>query len=319
MNRYKVTIILATYNRAAILPLCLESIVAQTYQKWKLIIIDDGSTDRTEEVVRPYLDDNRVCYLRNPRNQGMIRSRNRGINQCETDLAFIAEDDVILYQDCLKALVERYNNLRAKGIKNIFCVAPKILNVSSPSQSIGSFQNEQSRFTLNKFTGWIYTHYGNEFVETPILPSVGLYNGGLLRKIKHDENYGRVVFHSDDDLHLTARRLGLRLFYEPKAKARHLQYRGGGCRGTGFFAFARKTYYLWKNHTRFTCKFFGKECIYMNAIFTLTHLIYSCFSLPVAIYIPREGTQESTSIRSFRDAYRKIFKTLSPIILKDLT
>jgi len=252
----------------------------------------------------------------------MIKSRNAGIDHCKAELIFIAEDDVILREGCLEILVKRFNDLKMIGIKNLFCVAPKILSVSSSAQPQNSSQNEGSWFKLNRLTGWIYTHYGDKFVETPILPSVGLYDSRLLRKIKHDENYGRNILRSDDDLHLTARKLGLRLFYEPRAMAMHLGYKSGGNRGVGLSAFFIRGFYIWKNQIRFTSKFFRIRSIYMNFIFSLVYLIYSCFSAPLVIRRARtvsgEGTQELTSVQSFRRMYKQIFKKLSPVILKDL-
>jgi glycosyltransferase involved in cell wall biosynthesis len=305
MSGHKITVVLATYNRASILPMCLKSIATQTYQKWKLVIVNDASTDQTEEVIKQYLNDNRVHYLKNFGNQGMIKSRNLGIDHCKTELAFIAEDDVVLHEDCLEILVKRYNELKINGIKNVFCVAPKII---SSAQSKDPSRNGRSWFKLNKFTGWIYTHYGDEFTETPILPSVGLYNSELLKKIKHDESYGRNILRSDDDLHLTARKLGLKLFYEPKAIAVHLCYRSGGNRGYGSSEFVRMSYYIWRwrNHIRFNSKFFGMKSIYMNLIFSLVYLIHGCLLVPLP------------GIQSFRRAFKEIFKKLSPIILRDL-
>ena len=63
----KVSVIMATYNRAEFLPEAVESVLMQEAANLELIIVDDGSTDNTEEVLRPYLNDDRVkyCYQEN--------------------------------------------------------------------------------------------------------------------------------------------------------------------------------------------------------------------------------------------------------------
>ncbi len=88
-----VSIILPTYNRADILGLAIESIQKQTYPDFELLIIDDGSTDRTEEVVRSYQDD-RIRYHKLTENGGQANARNYGIRQAQYDyIAFEDSDD----------------------------------------------------------------------------------------------------------------------------------------------------------------------------------------------------------------------------------
>jgi glycosyltransferase involved in cell wall biosynthesis len=56
------SIIIPTYNRAHLVSKAIESVIAQTFADWELIVIDDGSVDSTSEIVRPYLKDYRVKY-----------------------------------------------------------------------------------------------------------------------------------------------------------------------------------------------------------------------------------------------------------------
>lgn len=88
-----VSIVLPTYNRADLLEASVESILDQSYKDFELIIIDDGSTDDTEGVVRQY-DDNRIKYVKNDENIGATASRNTGIEQsCGEFIAFQNSDD----------------------------------------------------------------------------------------------------------------------------------------------------------------------------------------------------------------------------------
>lgn len=88
-----VSVIITTYNRPEYLRKAIESVLVQTYQDWELVIVDDGSTDNTQEVVRKYVNENaKVRYVRQT-NQGPGPARNKGIS--ETSGAFIAflDDD----------------------------------------------------------------------------------------------------------------------------------------------------------------------------------------------------------------------------------
>ena len=89
-----VSIILPTYNRAGYIRDAIESVLKQTYGNFKLMIVDDGSTDNTEQVVAPYLSDKRVRYMKQP-NSGAAAARNYGLTVREGDfVAFIDSDDI---------------------------------------------------------------------------------------------------------------------------------------------------------------------------------------------------------------------------------
>ncbi|MFO7662807.1 MAG: glycosyltransferase family 2 protein, partial [Chloroflexota bacterium] len=66
----QITVAMPTYNQAAFIQRALRSLCDQAYQAWELIIVDDASTDGTPELIRPYLDDERIRYIRLPENQG---------------------------------------------------------------------------------------------------------------------------------------------------------------------------------------------------------------------------------------------------------
>jgi glycosyltransferase involved in cell wall biosynthesis len=93
-----VTIILPCYNRATLLPRALESIIAQTYKNWELLIIDDGSTDNSVAVIKPYIEKYpAIRYYSLDKNAGACVARNRGITQAKGEyIAFLDSDDEYL-------------------------------------------------------------------------------------------------------------------------------------------------------------------------------------------------------------------------------
>lgn len=86
-----VSIILPTYNRAEFIRASLDSVFAQTYMNWELIIIDDGSTDDTVEILKEY-DDSRIKYLYQE-NQGVSAARNTGIEVCRGEVIALLDSD----------------------------------------------------------------------------------------------------------------------------------------------------------------------------------------------------------------------------------
>ena len=86
------SIIIPTYNRAAFLPKAIESVLAQTYTDWELIIVDDGSTDNTREVVSQYKDE-RITYIYQE-NAERSAARNNGIVHAKGKyVCFLDSDD----------------------------------------------------------------------------------------------------------------------------------------------------------------------------------------------------------------------------------
>ena len=73
-----VSIITPVYNCAKFIAETINSVIAQTYINWELIIVDDCSTDDTENVVRSF-QDQRIHYYKNVENSGAAISRNRAL------------------------------------------------------------------------------------------------------------------------------------------------------------------------------------------------------------------------------------------------
>jgi glycosyltransferase involved in cell wall biosynthesis len=89
----QVSVITPTYNREETLPRTIESVLNQTYDKFEYIIVDDASTDKTEEVVRSYKD-SRINYIKHETNLRQGAARNTGIQHANGDyVAFIDSDD----------------------------------------------------------------------------------------------------------------------------------------------------------------------------------------------------------------------------------
>ena len=90
-----VSVIMPSYNTADYISESIKSVQAQTYTNWELIIVDDCSTDNTDEVVVAFLGDQRIRYLKNERNSGAAVSRNRALRKAKGKwIAFLDSDDL---------------------------------------------------------------------------------------------------------------------------------------------------------------------------------------------------------------------------------
>ena len=94
MEKGLVSIIMPSYNTAPYIRETIQSVLDQTYQNWELIIIDDCSTDNTDEVVAS-IKDERIRYYHNEKNSGAAVSRNRAIREAKGRwIAFLDSDDL---------------------------------------------------------------------------------------------------------------------------------------------------------------------------------------------------------------------------------
>lgn len=90
-----VSIIMPSYNTAKYISETIESVLAQTYTNWELIIVDDCSKDSTDEMIKPFLNDSRIVYIKNDKNSGAAVSRNRALRKAKGKwIAFLDSDDL---------------------------------------------------------------------------------------------------------------------------------------------------------------------------------------------------------------------------------
>lgn len=90
-----VSIIMPSYNTADFIAETIRSVLSQTYENWELIIVDDCSTDNTDDIVAEFLSDGRICYIKNEHNSGAAVSRNRALREAKGKwIAFLDSDDL---------------------------------------------------------------------------------------------------------------------------------------------------------------------------------------------------------------------------------
>ena len=96
MSHERVSVIMATYNRASTLARAIDSVVRQDHRFWELLIVDDGSTDDTLELLRGY-DDQRIVVLTHDHNRGVSAAKNTGLDHVSGEwFTFLDSDDEAL-------------------------------------------------------------------------------------------------------------------------------------------------------------------------------------------------------------------------------
>jgi glycosyltransferase involved in cell wall biosynthesis len=97
-----ISVIIPTYQHAAVLPRCLDSVLAQTHQPVEIIVVDDGSTDNTQTVLEPYRT--RVAVIQQT-NQGANPARNAGLVAATGEYVIFCDADVTMATDMLAKLL----------------------------------------------------------------------------------------------------------------------------------------------------------------------------------------------------------------------
>lgn len=91
----KISVLMPCYNCEKYIAEAIDSIIAQTYKNWQLLIIDDGSSDQSVDIIRKYMRlDSRILLYENEKNKGVVYTRNKALSMCEGEyIAFMDADD----------------------------------------------------------------------------------------------------------------------------------------------------------------------------------------------------------------------------------
>lgn len=175
----EVSIVLPTHNRHALLTQTLRSVIWQVGVDLEIIVVDDGSTDGTSEVVRG-IDDDRIRVLGNPVPLGVSAARNRGISEARGEWVAFLDDDDLWAPDKLAS------QLRAARSTRSSWAYTGSVNITIDGRIIGGAPPHAPE------------------IVTPALPSVNLIPGGcsgvLMRKdaVRSRDVFDGTYFHFAD-------------------------------------------------------------------------------------------------------------------------
>ena len=136
-----VSIIMPSYNTGQYIEETIQSVLKQTYTNWELIIVDDCSTDNTDEVVKPFLSNEKIRYIKNEKNSGAAISRNRALRESKGKwIAFLDSDD-LWEQQKLEKQIEFMEN------KNYYFSYTDYCEIDERSKSLGKYVTGPKKIT----------------------------------------------------------------------------------------------------------------------------------------------------------------------------
>ena len=133
-----VSIIIPVYNVECYIDSCISSVLAQTYTKLEIIIIDDGSTDQSGQICDLYaLKDKRIKVV-HQKNQGLGPARNRGIMLSQGDFLYFLDSDDYIHPDCIRIL---YTNIISENVSLVLGNYQKVYSYCKP-ETIKEYKKE---------------------------------------------------------------------------------------------------------------------------------------------------------------------------------
>ena len=132
----KATILLPNYNNGLYLTQCLESIQTQTFTDFKILIIDDGSTDNSIDIIKNF-NDNRIKLIQKDNNSGIIETLNIGLSNIDSEYIIRMDGDDLIHPERIERLINFMDNNKSfgacgSGIKHFGLSDDEIIYESNP-------------------------------------------------------------------------------------------------------------------------------------------------------------------------------------------
>ena len=218
MRQYPlVSVVILTRNRCVSLERTLGAVVDQAYPRLEVIVVDNGSIDRTSEVVKKF----GVRYIFSKPDEGFAVSRQRGVDAAKGEIIAMCDDDCVPRNDWLRQLVNRLCSNEIIGL-----VGGRVINIGFP---------ENKRF---KGRGRIGKNGVLAFVEDPQQADYFGSANMAFKRCAFEMVGGYDPFFQggleEADLALNMRKFGFRVEYEPNAVVEHF-YTGISFKGNHTF------------------------------------------------------------------------------------
>lgn len=214
-----VSIIITSLNGAQVLPQCLRAVFQTTYPDYEVFVVDNGSTDQTQEVVRSAFP--QVCIIRSDHNRGFAGGNNLGLKAARGDMLILLNDDTEVEANWLTALTQaaaQYPNWGILGCKLLYPDkrtiqhAGGIIHTNGLTDHRGYGEEDQGQY--NDIEPQPYVTGAAFAIRRTLIDRLGYL----------DEGYYPIYF-EEIDYCVRARRLGYASLYVPGAVVYHAESR----------------------------------------------------------------------------------------------
>lgn len=195
-----VTVLIASFNPGRYLCEALGSLLSQSHENWKAIVIDDASTDDSLKLAGEFFRDPRITLLRNPVNLGQSKSLNRGLMHVDTPYTVTLDSDDWFYKDTLKVLLAASRHVpdRVAVISGNICMVTEDKNGNAKNRRIVKGRGFKDRydFLLANCSLWPRFYRTSALRQIGGWPTDDPYQGRymedrrvLLRLVEHFDFY----------------------------------------------------------------------------------------------------------------------------------
>jgi glycosyltransferase involved in cell wall biosynthesis len=173
----KVSVIIPTYNHALYLPGAIQSVLDQTFRDFEMIVVDDGSTDDTAEVIKPFFADPRFRYI-HQRNRGLAAARNTGIKHTEGELvAFLDADDLWLPEKLEEEV--RIIDRGGPEVRLVYCFFQYIDQGGNILETVTEHPIKNPTYKDLLYCNWVLGSSSAVLIRKKAFDEVGLFDESL--------------------------------------------------------------------------------------------------------------------------------------------
>ncbi len=163
-----VSIIIPTFNTGKYIKEAVDSAINQTYKNKEVIVVDDGSTDNTKEILDIYIQDNKIKYIYQE-NRGLAAARNTGIRNSKGNFLSFLDADDLYCPEKIKKQVEISTN--TPGFNIAYCVAGHFFN--DDKENVYTFKNKPvAGDQLKKLSKGNFINVNTAFVNRRIVENI---------------------------------------------------------------------------------------------------------------------------------------------------
>lgn len=205
----KISVIIPTYNRKNALVQTLESLSQQSYKDFEVILVDDGSTDGTKEIIKKFNFPFEIQYIFQ-QNKGPASARNIGIKKAKGEIIFFTGDDIILSSDLLKEHLRIYQiDSKKLAVLGYTQWAPQI-RMTPFRKYVADYHFAYSSIIDKQNVNWGCFYTSNISIQRRFLEEVGLFDEEFLYAAYEDTELAYRLF-----------KKGMKIVFNKKAIAYH--------------------------------------------------------------------------------------------------